>query len=110
MVTGSRDPQGTATLIRDVVLMGVLTLEELGQAAGFAPQSIDLVASVHPRGWVPGAIAEGLGLSSEQAPHTYARYAHLGGAGAVANLTEARRNGQLRVGSHVVLYAQGAGL
>ena len=55
-----------------------------------------MLASVQPRRWVPAAIAEGLGLPARVAPQTYDRYAHLGGAGAVANLIAARDAGLLR--------------
>jgi 3-oxoacyl-[acyl-carrier-protein] synthase III len=43
------------------------------------------------------------------APQTFDELAHLGGAGAIFNLLEARRLGQVGPGSRVVLYAQGAG-
>ena len=72
-------------------------------------RDVTVLASVQPRRWVPGAIAEGLGLSPEVAPSTYERYAHLGGAGAVRNLLEARERGLLKPGALAVMYAQGAG-
>jgi 3-oxoacyl-[acyl-carrier-protein] synthase III len=43
------------------------------------------------------------------APQTFERYAHLGGAGAVANLIAAREAGLLGPGALCVMYAQGAG-
>jgi 3-oxoacyl-[acyl-carrier-protein] synthase-3 len=68
------------------------------------------VASIQPAVWYQAAVADGLGISPERVPSTYARYAHLGAAGVVANLIEARSRGLLRDRAPVVLYAHGAGL
>jgi len=75
----------------------------------FDVRDIATLVSVQPRRWVPGAIAEGLELPEGTAVNTYQRYAHLGGAGAVANLIAAREAGRLEPGALTVMYAQGAG-
>jgi 3-oxoacyl-[acyl-carrier-protein] synthase-3 len=106
---GSHDQESTRQLMQDTVRVGAGTVRELAERARFDVAEIAALASVQPRRWVPGAIAEGLGLSAEVAVNTYRRYAHLGGAGAVANLLEARDSGLLQPGSLAVMYAQGAG-
>jgi 3-oxoacyl-[acyl-carrier-protein] synthase III len=106
---GSHDAQATRVLMHDTIAMGVSTVYELAERAHFAVADIEVLATVQPRRWVPAAIAEGLGLPSRVAPQTYDRFAHLGGAGAVANLIAARDAGLLRKGALAVIYAQGAG-
>jgi 3-oxoacyl-[acyl-carrier-protein] synthase-3 len=108
-VMGSHDAEATHKLIDETIEIGVRTVRELGDKARFDVANIDMLASVQPRRWVPAAIAEGLGLPTRVAPQTYDRFAHLGGAGAVANLIAARDSGLLREGALVVMYAQGAG-
>jgi 3-oxoacyl-[acyl-carrier-protein] synthase III len=93
----------------NTIAIGVGTVEDLMQRARLPVSSIDVLASVQPRRWVPGGIAEGLGLGEERAPQTFDEYAHMGGVGVVANLLAARENGTLNPGARVVLYAQGAG-
>jgi 3-oxoacyl-[acyl-carrier-protein] synthase III len=85
------------------------TIRELCQLGQFDVEEIAALACVQPRKWVPHAIAESLGLKASCAPSTYTRIAHLGGAGAVANLIAARDSGLLKPGSRAVMYAQGAG-
>jgi 3-oxoacyl-[acyl-carrier-protein] synthase-3 len=106
---GSHDQAATRRLMQDTVKVGATTVQELAERARFRVSDIEVLASVQPRRWVPGAIAEGLGLPARVAPSTYERFAHLGGAGAVANLFEAREGGLLRPGALAVMYAQGAG-
>jgi 3-oxoacyl-[acyl-carrier-protein] synthase III len=106
---GSHDAESTRQLMQDTVKVGATTVRELAERARFDVREIAALASVQPRRWVPGAIAEGLGLAPELAVSTYERYAHLGGAGAVLNLLEAREQGLLESGSLAVMYAQGAG-
>jgi 3-oxoacyl-[acyl-carrier-protein] synthase III len=106
---GSHDAAATRKLIDETIGIGVTTLRELADKGRFDVRQIDALASVQPRRWVPAAIAEGLGLPPGVAPQTYDRFAHLGGAGAVANLMAARDSGLLREGALVVMYAQGAG-
>jgi 3-oxoacyl-[acyl-carrier-protein] synthase III len=64
---------------------------------------------VQPRGFIPGAIAEHLGLPRERAVTTYSHIAHVGACGPVFNLERAREEGRLEKGSLSALYAQGAG-
>jgi 3-oxoacyl-[acyl-carrier-protein] synthase-3 len=97
-------------MMKDTVKMGALTIREACERAALAPRALDVIAAPHPRRWIPGAIAETLGLASARAPHTYEQTAHVGGCGAVANLLEARRRGLLEKGSLVALYAQGQGM
>jgi 3-oxoacyl-[acyl-carrier-protein] synthase-3 len=106
---GSHDQPATRRLMQDTVKVGAATVQELAERARFKLSEIEVLASVQPRRWVPGAIAEGLGLPTRVAPDTFQRFAHLGGAGAVANLLRARELGLLRPGSLAVMYAQGAG-
>lgn len=106
---GSHDPESTRQLMQDTVKVGATTVRELAARARFEVRDIAALASVQPRRWVPGAIAEGLGLAPELAVSTYERYAHLGGAGAVLNLLAAREQGLLRPGALAVMYVQGAG-
>jgi len=106
---GSRNREGAKALMQHTVRFGVDTIREACRRAAVRPEAIGALASVQPRGWIPGAIAEGLGLDPALAPTTYARLAHLGGAGVVANLAACREAGLLRPGTLVALYAQGAG-
>ena len=64
---------------------------------------------MQPRGFIPHAIAEHLGLSRAHAVETYERIAHVGVCGPVFNLARAREAGRLWRGAHAVMYAQGAG-
>ncbi len=106
---GTRAPKAAYRLIQDTVQIGAQTVTELLEATPIQPKDIDVFVSVQPRGWVPGAIGEVLGIDSDKIPCTFLRYAHLGGVGVVANLIEARERGLLRPGSNLVMYAQGAG-
>jgi 3-oxoacyl-[acyl-carrier-protein] synthase III len=64
---------------------------------------------VQPRGFLPGGIAERLGLPRERAVTTYEDIAHVGACGPVFNLQRARERGLVTPGTLVALYAQGAG-
>jgi 3-oxoacyl-[acyl-carrier-protein] synthase-3 len=105
----SHAPDTARALIKNTVPIAVETVRQLLERSRIQPFEIDALASMQPRSWVPHAIAEGLGLSPDIAPQTYHELAHLGGAGMVANLVEARKRGLLKPGANVVLYAQGAG-
>lgn len=94
-------------LMRDTVAYGATTLEELFETAGARPEDVTTFASVQPRGWIPGAIAECSGITPGAVSCTYDRYAHLGAAGPVVNWLDARDRGH--VGGLTALYAQGAG-
>lgn len=106
---GSLDSEAAQALMRDTVRVGVDTVRELMGRARAPVESLDVLAAIQPRRWVPAAIAEGLGLDPHRAPQTFDEYAHLGGAGVVVNLLAARDAGLLKRGARVALYAQGAG-
>ncbi|MBX7197730.1 MAG: 3-oxoacyl-ACP synthase III family protein [Sandaracinaceae bacterium] len=109
-VFGTKDRVRAQQMMKDTVKMGALTIREACDRAAIAPRSLDVIAAPHPRRWIPGAIAETLGLRADRAPQTYEEIAHVGGCGAVANLIEARRRGLLTPGALVALYAQGQGM
>ncbi|MEC7521608.1 MAG: 3-oxoacyl-[acyl-carrier-protein] synthase III C-terminal domain-containing protein [Myxococcota bacterium] len=104
---GSRAPGGAKTLMQNTVRFGVETCAAALDRARIAPSEVAALASVQPRGWIPEAIAEVLGVP--EAPTTFTTLAHVGGCGVIANLLEARRRGLLDGGRPVLLYAQGAG-
>jgi 3-oxoacyl-[acyl-carrier-protein] synthase-3 len=106
---GSLDPAGAQMLMQDTVRIGAATIGELLERTKVSPKDIGAIASVQPRRWVPGAIAEGIGVDPALAPQTFDDYAHLGGVGVVINLMAARERKLLTRGSQAVLYAQGAG-
>lgn len=107
---GSKDRAGAEQMMKDTVKMGALTIREACERGRMRERDLDVVCAPHPRRWIPGAIAETLGLRAEQAPETYQEIAHVGGCGAVANLIEARRRGMLAPGKRVAIYAQGQGM
>lgn len=110
---GSYDRAGARKLVQNTVRFGAETVTEAARRGGVAVSDIDVLASVQPRRWVPGAIAEALSLPAAAAPQTFDDLAHLGACGVVTNLIEARRRGMLaKAGGAaplVCLYAQGAG-
>ena len=106
---GSRAPALAKQLMRDTVSFGAATLREVAARAAVPVERIALLASVQPRGFMPGAIAERLGLPRERAVTTYAEIAHVGACGPTFNLLRARALGLLSPGAIVALYAQGAG-
>lgn len=106
---GSRNRAGARHLMQHTVRFGVETLRTVCERSRIAPEAIEALAAVQPRGWIPPSIAAGLGLEEALAPTCYERYAHLGGCGVVANLLACREAGLLREGALVALYAQGAG-
>lgn len=111
MYMGTYDPEAARRLVHDTLRFGVQTVRQAADRAGVAVDSIDMLACVQPRKWIPAALAEGLGLSPEVAPQTYEELGHLGACGVVTNLIEGRRRGLLsrRKPATVCMYAQGAG-
>ncbi|MCA9646954.1 MAG: hypothetical protein H6718_23910 [Polyangiaceae bacterium] len=107
---GSLAPELARSLIAQTVHIGMSTVSELLVRAHVRGNEINVFASVQPRRWVPGAIAEAAGLAAAHVPVTFDEYAHLGACGVVSNLLDARANGHLAEGSKSVLFAQGAGL
>jgi 3-oxoacyl-[acyl-carrier-protein] synthase III len=104
---GSKDRARAKDLQRDTVTFASKTLGELMKKAGIDVERIDLLCSVEPRGWVPPATLEVLGLSPELASSVYATRGHLGACGPIANLDLAYRSGRVR--GLTALYGQGAG-
>jgi 3-oxoacyl-[acyl-carrier-protein] synthase III len=106
---GSRDPKQVKQLMRDTVSFGAQTIREAAARAQVEVSQIRALASVQPRGFIPGAIAKRLGLSPEVAVTTYDRIAHVGACGPVMNLVESLKSRSLSAGATIALYAQGAG-
>jgi 3-oxoacyl-[acyl-carrier-protein] synthase-3 len=106
---GSRAPALAKVLMRDTVTFGVRTLREAAANASVDLARVSVLASVQPRGFLPGAIAECAGLSGDSAVTTFSRIAHVGACGPVFNLAQARDEGRLQKGAWVALYGQGAG-
>ena len=110
---GSYAREQAQYLVQETVRFGAATVREAAERARVDVAKLDAVVSVQPRRWVPGAIAETLGLPEGRAPQTFDDLAHLGGCGVVTNLIEARRRAQLAGSKQqsflAALYAQGAG-
>jgi 3-oxoacyl-[acyl-carrier-protein] synthase-3 len=109
MRMGSRNPEGAKFLMRETVTFGARTIYECALRAGIPIDRIEVLASVQPRGFIPRAIAERLGLSRECAVTSYDEIAHVGACGPLFNLHKARAQGRLKPGAAIALYAQGAG-
>jgi 3-oxoacyl-[acyl-carrier-protein] synthase III len=106
---GSLAPEQVKALMRETVTYGATTLRDAARLAGVDLERLAVLASVQPRGFFPGAIAERVGLPRDRAVTTYARLAHVGLCGPVMNLAEARALGRLERGALIGLYAQGGG-
>jgi 3-oxoacyl-[acyl-carrier-protein] synthase-3 len=106
---GTRALAGAKLLMRETVSYGAATVREAADRASLDAERIAVLASVQPRGFLPGAIAERLGLPRERAVTTYDELAHIGVCGPVFNLLSARKQGLLPPGAIAALYAQGAG-
>ena len=74
---GSHAPEQTKFLMRETVNYGATTLREAAERAAIDVERIAVLASVQPRGFLPGAIAERLGLAREVAVTTYDEVAHI---------------------------------
>jgi 3-oxoacyl-[acyl-carrier-protein] synthase-3 len=121
MFMGSYARESARRLIQDTVRFGADTVRDAAARAGVEVAQLDVIAAVQPRRWVPGAIAEVLGLEASRAPQTFDDLAHLGGCGVVTNLIAARESARPRQGARAegasprqppvlaALYAQGAG-
>jgi 3-oxoacyl-[acyl-carrier-protein] synthase III len=114
MFLGSCDSEKARRLVQDTVRIGAETVTEAARRSDIPLSSIAAFACVQPRGWIPGAIAETLGLATRVAPTTFDELAHLGPCGVVTNLIEARRRGLLTSRGNgdpavAAIYAQGAG-
>jgi 3-oxoacyl-[acyl-carrier-protein] synthase III len=107
---GMLDVDQAKRLARRVLEYPIHTIRELCEAAALPLDAVAAVATIQPLVWYTAAIADGLGISAARVPSTYPQLAHIGGAGVVANLLEARRLRLLRDGAPVILYAHGAGI
>jgi 3-oxoacyl-[acyl-carrier-protein] synthase-3 len=106
---GSRRPEGAKFLMRETVSFGADAIREAARRAEIDVKQLDVVASVQPRGFMPPAIAECLGLARDRAVSTYDEIAHVGACGPIFNLSAARKQGRLVPGALVAMYGQGAG-
>jgi 3-oxoacyl-[acyl-carrier-protein] synthase III len=106
---GSRAPERVKTLMRDTVTYGATTIRAAAERGATAVADLGVIASVQPRGFIPHAIAERLGLPRTCAVTTYHDIAHLGACGPVFNLARARTLGRMTPGTLVAMYGQGAG-
>jgi 3-oxoacyl-[acyl-carrier-protein] synthase-3 len=110
VVPGILDLAVAKKLARNVLKYPIETIRELCEITHIPVDAVAAIAMIQPLVWYQAAVADGLGIAPDRVPSTYDRYAHLGGAGVIANLIEARRQGLLRDGAPVVLYAHGAGI
>jgi 3-oxoacyl-[acyl-carrier-protein] synthase-3 len=106
---GSRAPERVKRLMRDTVTYGAETIRAAVDRGSATVTELSVIASVQPRGFIPGAIAERLGLPRSCAVTTYEDIGHLGACGPVFNLARARAGGRVPPGTLVALYGQGAG-
>lgn len=109
MHLGSYAPQDAMSLIQNTIRIGEKTIREILEKEKLNINDISALISVQPRKWIPGALAEVLGMNPEHAPNTFEKYAHLGGCGPIINLILAREIGMADPGSNIVMYAQGTG-
>ncbi len=107
---GTEDLAGARHIGQNMLAFAIDTIKQVCDESGVPIDAASAVATMQPLVWFQRAVADGLRIPAERVPSTYERLAHIGGAGVVANLLEARRRGLLRDGAHVVLFAHGAGL
>jgi hypothetical protein len=79
-------------------------VRECAQRAAIPVDRIGILASVQPRGFIPPAIAERLGLERAVAVTSYDQIAHVGACGPIFNLDKARAQGRLARGTVIALY------
>jgi 3-oxoacyl-[acyl-carrier-protein] synthase III len=106
---GSRTPERVKWLMRDTVTYGADTIRAAADRSSTPVAALGVIASVQPRGFIPHAIAERLGLPRSCAVTTYEETAHLGACGPVFNLARARASGRTPPGTLVAMYGQGSG-
>ncbi len=110
IVPGINDLTAAKKITRNALAYPIDTIRELCAAVDMRTSEIAALATIQPLPWYQAALADGLAIAPERVPSTFSEYAHLGGAGVIANLLEARRRGFLVDGAKVVLYAHGAGI
>lgn len=106
---GSRCPDRAKALMRETVTFGASALVEAARRGGVDIERLSALASVQPRGFLPGGIAERLGLLRDIAVTTYGYTGHLGACGPVLNLERAGNLGRFARGALIGMYGQGAG-
>lgn len=106
---GSRDIAGAKFLMNETAAFGADAIQTAAFRANIDVNQISVIASVQPRGFLPGAIAQGLSLPKEIAVTTYSEIAHVGACGPVFNLKKAGQLGLTPPGALIALYGQGAG-
>jgi len=104
---GSRNPLQAKELMRDTVSYAADAIQKACDGSTVPREAIQLIASVQPRGFIPPAIAERLGLDRSIAVTTYEDIAHVGACGPVYNLLKGRD--RVSRGGFAALYGQGAG-
>lgn len=107
---GSHDLRGAREMGKNLLAYAIDTIRELCGKTGIPVDAVAAVCTMQPLVWFQRAVAAGLGIAPERVPSTYSEYAHIGGAGVVANLIEARKRRLLGDGAPVILFAHGAGL
>jgi 3-oxoacyl-[acyl-carrier-protein] synthase III len=107
---GTDDPAAVRVVADHALAWPIESIRRLCAEAQVPVDALAAVVTIQPFLWYAPAIADGLGLSSQRVPTTFEHYAHLGGAGPIANLIEARARGLLDDGSFVAIYAHGAGV
>jgi 3-oxoacyl-[acyl-carrier-protein] synthase-3 len=107
---GILDPEAAKRIARNALKYPIETIRELTETTRVPLDAVAAIAMIQPLPWYQAAVADGLGIPAERVPSTYEQYAHLGGAGVIANLMEAKKRGMLRDGAPVILYAHGAGI
>jgi 3-oxoacyl-[acyl-carrier-protein] synthase-3 len=107
---GTEDLEGARRIGQNMLAFAIDTITQLCDEARVPVDAVSALCMMQPLAWFQRGVADGLQIPAERVPSTYATYAHIGGAGVVANLLEARRRGLLTDGARVVLFAHGAGL
>lgn len=106
---GTKQPEFVKALMAGTIAYGAEAIRRAALMAEVDPFEISVIASVQPRGYLPGAIAEMVGLPPSAAVTTYKQVAHLGACGPVFNLAAAERARSTLRRKVVALYGQGAG-
>lgn len=104
---GTERPRKSVKLMASSVRYGVETVNKVLDRCGVSIEQVDLLAATQARDWMPGKIAEGLGLPPGRAPSTYRDFGSVGPCTPLLNFWTARESGLVKPGSLCVLYVQG---
>lgn len=107
---GSNDLASARVIADNSLAYGIDSIKEVCKKARVPLDGVRAFATIQPLAWYQAALAEGLGVAPARVPSTYGHYGHIGGAGVIANLIEAREKGYCTDGAPIVLFAIGAGL